>query len=119
MVDTQRNVSLAPDPSREEVRSRLTWTRSHLSPLPILHPALILAFTTFILVIALGERVPLSEGTARASELSGKFDLDVTYDEMGSLSGSDLAQVRRESDPYSGISRDRETNGMKGVWTSL
>jgi hypothetical protein len=69
----------------------------HMTPLPVLHPAVILAFMAFILVISLCERIPLSEATAIASELSERFDLDVSCDDSGTLSGSDLVEVQRTS----------------------
>lgn len=66
------------------------------SPLPILHPAPILAFSTLVLLIALLERTSLSRATAVGSELSERFGLDIQFDEKEGAKGPDLAEVKRE-----------------------
>lgn len=67
------------------------------SPLPILHPAPILAFSTLVLLVALLERIPLSRATAVGSELAERFGVDIHFDEEEGAKGPDLADVRRTS----------------------
>ena len=52
------------------------------------------------MIVALVERVPLSQATATASDLSERFNLDISPDESGLVSGSDLAEVERECHAY-------------------
>lgn len=69
---------------------------SYSSPLPILHTAPILAFSTLVLLIALLERIPLSRATAVGSELANRFGLDVDFDEREGAKGPDLADIKRK-----------------------
>ncbi|WWC72861.1 uncharacterized protein I206_106825 [Kwoniella pini CBS 10737] len=76
----------------------LGWTllsESLLSPIPILYPAGIIAFTTLIFLISIIDQVPLSESTICASELSERFDLDIkrTDDNLG-VQGVDLDMIK-------------------------
>ena len=67
------------------------------SPLPILHPTPILAFSTLVLLIALLERIPLSRAAAVGSELAERFGMDIHFDEKEGAKGPDLADVKCES----------------------
>jgi hypothetical protein len=66
------------------------------SPLPILYPAPILAFSTLVLLIALLERIPLSRAAGVGSELAERFGLDIRFDEEEGAKGPDLADVKRK-----------------------
>ena len=69
----------------------------NFTPLAILHPAVVIAYTIFTLVIALVERVPLSAAEKTAAISSQAFDLDMTSDDSERPHGEDLKEVRGES----------------------
>ncbi|OCF40406.1 hypothetical protein I317_05773 [Kwoniella heveanensis CBS 569] len=81
----------------ESVVVELGWTilsESALSPLAILYPASIIAFAAFILLVAIIEQIPLSQGRSAAAELADKFGLDVFYsEEETGPTGADLVLV--------------------------
>lgn len=83
----------------EAVVCELGWAmlnEGYLSPLPVLHPAPIIAFAVFALVLAMVDEVPVSTATATAAELGDKFGLDIQFDEAEGAKGTDVAAVKGE-----------------------
>lgn len=83
----------------EQVVDELAWTflnEGLLSPLPVLHAAPILAFATFVLVLATVDEMPLSSALATASDLGPKFELDVEFCPDAGAKGEDVQAVRGE-----------------------
>ncbi|WVQ92989.1 hypothetical protein IAU59_000052 [Kwoniella sp. CBS 9459] len=79
----------------ENMVVELGWTllsESALSPLAILYPASIIAFTSFTLLISIIEQIPLSQGLSGAAEFGDRFGLDVVYTERGPI-GADLTLI--------------------------
>ncbi|KAK8844024.1 hypothetical protein IAR55_006817 [Kwoniella newhampshirensis] len=80
----------------EEIVNELGWailSECCLSPLPVLQPAPIVAFSAFVFVLSFAEQIPLSLSFSNASELADKFHLDITFSPDGPL-GEDVVQVR-------------------------
>lgn len=89
MGHTERSVS-------RRITQQLSWLISRfLSPLPVLHPAPILAFSTFVIIAALIGRIPLSAATRMTSELADRFGLDMRFSEANGVTGDDLEPVKR------------------------
>lgn len=83
----------------EQVVDELAWTflnEGFLSPLPVMHAAPILAFTTFVLVLAAVDEMPLSSALATASDLGPKFELDIQFCPDAGARGEDVQSVRGE-----------------------
>ncbi|WVF65324.1 hypothetical protein IAT40_000050 [Kwoniella sp. CBS 6097] len=92
----------------ESVVVELGWTilsESALSPLAILYPASIIAFTAFTLLIAIIEQIPLSQGLSAAAELGERFGLDVSFTAEGPI-GHDLTLIKDCLDRFVGYIND-------------
>lgn len=88
------------------------WSAAHvscfssLSPLSILYPSPIIAFTFLAIIISLIEQTPPSRGISAASEIADRFELDIRFTVDGP-EGEDLKTVKGlYFSPYRTMSAD-------------
>ncbi|OWZ75636.1 hypothetical protein C365_06205 [Cryptococcus neoformans Bt85] len=80
----------------EELIMSLAWpisSEASLSPLSILYPSPIIAFTFLAIIISLIEQTPPSRGISAASEIADRFELDIRFTVDGP-EGEDLKTVK-------------------------
>ena len=65
-----------------------------MTPLSILHHAYIIAMSTFVLIVALVDEVPLNQALAAAAELGDKFRVQVAFDPETGMVGVDAPEVK-------------------------
>jgi hypothetical protein len=85
----------------EEVIIELGWAmlnEAYLAPFPVLFRPEYTAFAVFTLILTMLESLTLSEAIAAATELAGRFGLDIPWTESGSGGGGDEAKAQGKLD---------------------
>lgn len=70
----------------EAVITELGWAmlnEGYLAPLGVVYRPEIVAFAVFVLQLAILEELPLQEALSAATELAGRFDLNIEWSEGG------------------------------------